>query len=1715
MSKKALDSFISWLLVMTFIFLAVCPSVTVSHAAPEPETLSITIEYNQAARNYTLSFPAVKQPYRTEITWHDPSGNPYMLGDTAGIFEAGRVTFTGLSFLPDHIYDIHVEAYANAGDTVPYAAGDQYYLADISFTGESFNVMAKMGDIEDDNYDLIPAGSLPGQAVTVSSGNNPKLRLRWKIPTIYNKTTGTVEYVTNRVSGENQFLQAGQLSTDSGALITSVGFQIIMNKGKSATQTLNFSTDYNGSGNMILEGTSQLIDGINAQGKVVSSDGYVTLMLDKNNGIEPGTEYEYTNIGIVFENAASEQITLRRTNLRTDSDNHFLVRNIDNAFRDYGSNLSSIFTPLQFEITKADVDKVQVIFRRVTNGIYPELFYQVQYAPRIDDLYTQSEKWVKIPDSVLSAGQMYGSEIVEITLSGTQNPEYYFRVVFYDSSSVNPISSSLCLDLRLLGVDSGKPPLPREIEAEPIYSGRKDVIVPSTDAGSGQVKIPMSGLRLSFEKPLNWKLIDDWNQYRNQAYTDDDYTFHVLLGTYLPETNASPEKRTIGLDGTQGIYMPVRQKRVLVFGKQDLCEDPNDPDRLVIDINKDRLLAPLAGDKLFWDYTANKSIAFENNEDPSEDGVMGDYPSFLVPNTTYYMQIFTSRYGDNDEIDSQIWANGLSESLKSRLSYVSPIISFTTWPLNEMPVPMPEIRLGIQPEINVDPVTGEIRLEGITVNYDRVLSEADWRSYTTVRDGRLVRYEIYISQNASDENSFVLVETDDAVYPDETDKLTRHVVITRDGKGVDIKPNTVYYIKARASLVLRETTGGTVTETVIGSSVFTPVKAITTPKIDTGNIDDSGRKPRAPSEFNIAADSNGDLRLSDAWVELSWIHAEKDATYELICTSTAVDPEAKEEDFDNDSYNLAFINTYSDFKFAPGDLTMTIDPNDPDLASLGFTIDGNGRIILPIRRDLLRPNRTYFFSLRAVRNQGVVQNGESMETVSIWVTVPVTTKMVKAPEYLEAVKDLQVGFNVRCYITGSDAESMELYMKKAAQPESGYVKLLRSQYSVVKDGNTYYFRVYKLEPDTLYHFRIYNKAGDKWLDYDDYGGTWENSKGDPVPAKTRDTLHQIEVRWEGEEPYEYYLEIRDEDDTQYEKLVYNSTGFTDYGYDLPDGSRIKFYREKVKRFVDEKAGHKYIYYALISGRPVRDTSGSITHRMLDTNTLYYVKLWAYNLEESLHIGPVSIRTDFSQEDYDEGKKRDNVEDVYNASAEQLLQKYYWLIDKNNSATVRALIKGDVVSGLLQASPGMTITVDFSAELAAASAYDILVPQKVLETIESNDSRLNIKLAGAEFTLNRGSIDLERHRQAALTSGAKEAMLRVRIERKNKSGAAFPSNSKLVSGIYDLRVSSVGSRYTYAELNTMIHKILTDPTAIGPFKYGIFDRELAKVLHDVERYSYRSHTELKDMIGTIMTTIEAELSRYLKDILDGGSGVPAGIMSDKPILSFPGRIGFKIEYQYEAGLIVPYAREQSSGGWAEVTGAKGYVMQVVLFRVNGPGEYAVLAKGSVPVSPGSSYEGVFGILGSKYDLTKVFGNTTIYPDNPMTGQQAVMLYAVISGRENELAGLTPNQKVASLGIGDILGVKELTGYMDNQASVSLAVRLYCEKSGIPPSMLVPSGTIVITNASQINTRLYRYVVLGIDLGYATTRNGYFDAASRSTTGQILDMVSKVLEMVGEI
>ena len=136
-------------------------------------------------------------------------------------------------------------------------------------------------------------------------------------------------------------------------------------------------------------------------------------------------------------------------------------------------------------------------------------------------------------------------------------------------------------------------------------------------------------------------------------------------------------------------------------------------------------------------------------------------------------------------------AEGLNIDLRNRISFMSPIIALLV-ALTEQPVPMPDIILGIEPQTNVDPATGDIFLEGISVSFERILTDADWARYTNVSGGKEIQYSIFISRNPSED--FVLAETLTVEYP--VQELIHRVVIKNfekpDVSIEEILPNTVY-----------------------------------------------------------------------------------------------------------------------------------------------------------------------------------------------------------------------------------------------------------------------------------------------------------------------------------------------------------------------------------------------------------------------------------------------------------------------------------------------------------------------------------------------------------------------------------------------------------------------------------------------------------------------------------------------------------------------------------------------------------------------------------------------------------------------------------------------------------------------------------------------------------------------------------------------------------
>ena len=125
-------------------------------------------------------------------------------------------------------------------------------------------------------------------------------------------------------------------------------------------------------------------------------------------------------------------------------------------------------------------------------------------------------------------------------------------MIVTDGDSNTPLGS-LAIDLSILDNDTGTPPVPREINVQPIYGGKQKITVNGTD-----VKVPLTNIRIYFEKPLFWDNSED-----------SDLTFHVLLNTYLSDNVRESETKVIGEpEVTVGYQLERRARHGRIISKR-------------------------------------------------------------------------------------------------------------------------------------------------------------------------------------------------------------------------------------------------------------------------------------------------------------------------------------------------------------------------------------------------------------------------------------------------------------------------------------------------------------------------------------------------------------------------------------------------------------------------------------------------------------------------------------------------------------------------------------------------------------------------------------------------------------------------------------------------------------------------------------------------------------------------------------------------------------------------------------------------------------------------------------------------------------------------------------------------------------------------------------------------------------------------------------------
>lgn len=1566
------------------------------------------------------------------ITYHTPQG---IVESISSNDDVNIYTITGL--VNDYIYDIRVEIF-NDVDIMGSKIGEGllYFLPRISF-------YASRG--------AQTRSAVPGGGYEI--GDKPRLSLRWVMPKVWNGNSGQVSYA-NESTAVDYMKDSLNGVYSYGLDTTSLNFKINIS---SSLSTLNSGSSQSA---IIIDfanpGYTAYVSGNQTVTSSVSgpdANGFMSFDLIGRKDMDtplppaeefglpdgdviPGTVY-YMNVKLAFKNDADDTKYAATIGKPSDLNGSTLM-----------GAYSYTYTPLRFQLSKDASDNIYVKMYKVNQGSLdlPRLFYEIQSS---DDPTIAGDWTVKktIDDSFFAPGAE--SAITLISGVGPNNKIYYKIVVKTDTTSDRIESMSMHY---ILSEDTSKSPVPKGIT----IIGR-DLVTRTVNINDENVLQKSTNVTISWEKPANW------DEIRANTETDKDVVFHILLNTNQTETNIAPYPE-LKADGISYGFFPLKYRRVLYFSSKNVKENGN------------RLEYTIKGFDLFKGYyfsgldAEGKPVIVQESIENTEN-----YPSFLLPNKVYYMQMYTTSA-----------ANRTTTELED-MSDKSIIVSFTTRAGQEVEVPLPKnLRLN-RNEADVTIGDTTIVSNFVELQFDKV--SVNWNNYTPdTTVSKAVYYDLYMSTK-TDINSFRLIGTTEElrgdlafIGADDLESTSIRTIVRNFSSqtpaytafGDKLRPNTIYYFIAKTRLVING-------EDDHKESIPTTVLAVTTVRGVIGTPDDSSKRPLAPTDFSIAEDEKGNPMVSGSRVVFTWSRGEDDVVYNIICTSRRV--EADEGPYD-DTEDAIFQSFNAEF----GNIVL-----DPSLENLEENFEYN-----PISRQCkftvdkwLFPNRLYYFTIKAVKK-------DDSSNYSSWVSIPVTTSLIEQPALLEAVKDVQLGFFFNDEDINVRTEDYNVYIK--AEDDLKYRFVTKDKYTMVRFGTTNYVRLVNLKPNTNYDINVY-KNNDETLVFTEEA------------LNTRDSSHQIEVKWRGLPGYKYELTIKTLFENDYTLLLdEDMEEYVNY-----DGRILPYYTEKSLK----TSGTSYEYYnARVKTIPVKTVDGYIEHVPLKSNTKYYIKVRAVKIDPidttlvsySKYVGPVNIRTEFNQDDYDEEDMDTKKKASFLDKIRKLEEALYWRIDIGNGVSNKLLLKGDRMVNVIQNNGTYPFTLDISKLSQEFNTDIIYVPDIVIEALDTDNKSLVIKTWEAEYTLRPGTIDTKSKNVVELKEkpNVNEIYYRFTIDRSSKSSKALPEGAVPASQINDFTMDAVGTSITYSKLKDDINDRVYNKDS------GLAQQKLNEFLNTSVKSTVTT-SQLEAVITGLMKDIEMELSVFLKNKIEGGNGAYPIVVGTKAIRDFQKPMMTKLSFTDVSGLKLPYVYYDGSNNWQKVSNVV-FVADSAVFNTVKTGEYGVLVLevAANDVSEDYLLSDDIKTLLTKYDLNDVFGSLkSFYPDDTVKVKEAILLYEKVAGGDGVGSGLSITQKADKYGLKSMV-LGGVLRDVNRQEIAFVIMTVYSQKTGANAQSLIPNRYIYISDEKGIKDIYYKHVLMTLDLGvFSLDQKGAFTPDSPVTRAELANAFVKILKITGDI
>lgn len=1683
------------LLVVVILYTLLGGMLTGIFAEDTPINI-IVDDYDNGTLKIVWNFTSAKAAV---ITYHTPTTDDKAVAATAiTVANQNFATITGLK--SDYIYDICVTFYGavNASDLPdgdPIGRGLLFFLPAITFISTT----------PDQPFTEIPGG---GREI----GGMPKLKLSWKTPKVFYDPNGTYFPQVDPNPGNNIFTPADtaeakeymqgalnhiyedgrQLSTMHYLLSISTKMNILNSGPDKATINIDqdpldaskYSVHVSGNPGVKATVTPEDTPGYRSfelwgradEGSSVDigkiPEGRDDILPDPD--ILPGTVY-YMNIKPFYKNAASTAVPAI-----TVGDNEDQGGSLLSGERSYTS------TPIRFQLTKDGANNIYVKIFKINQGSLdlPTLYYEVQST----NLPSTPGDWVvkkTMDDS-------YFSESSAVTVIQGVNPdnEIFYKIVVKSNNPYDRLESLAML--YTLSADTGRPPLPTGIAAidRTLHTG--DVTLPNTTPEQ-TTTVKSSDIKISWEKPLNW------------ATVKDDLYFHFLLSTSQTDTT---KKVPIYVNGEQwgnkSYSSKYRRVKYISAASSKIEEVGN------------RLEYTLDGFELFtWEGDTDLDggdIPF--NPDDHEDD---DYPKFLLPNTVYYMQMFTTKKEDKESPTTD------------QMSDRSIVISFTTLGDVEADVPLP---MSFELDANSKDTTTGTLLNYIDLRFDKIMN-LDWRNYTSNYDEGAYSYNIYydLYMNSRTDTEFFPIGTTQVLNDsdvgfagtDEQSTSIRARIATftaeSTGKmkecgllplddlrtavtmfGANLLPNTTYYFKIRTRLVIQDEDDPT-NKTVL-QSIDTAILPVTTILLDVTPPDDSQRKPLAPTDFQIAVNEDQNQLLTGSSVTFTWLRQEQDVIYQLIRTTGKTNPTAELSEYVDDPEYQSFLQAYDELSDGVINDAVYLDPAKPGTHPGEFNYDSATDICTYRVNMRMFSNKLYYFALKAVK---VDANRDLLDpsSESVWVSIPVTTSLIEAPVSLEVVLGAELGFFWTDITPGLTAEDYQIYVKG---PTDGDYKLMtRSQCTIVKDndGKTYYGRVKGLKTNSYYDVRVVK--GTNTLIYE------------KTAMQTRDGYHELEIKWIGkplDDYSRYEIAIMAEGESDYTLLSSADLAY----YSDKSGTAQPYYTEETARTINSDSLY---YHARIQSANVTLPGGLVTKQPLRANVKYFIKVRSVKIDPtevdfiaySKFVGPVNTRTEFNQEDYDETDRSEQQEAIFLDKMEALEKGYYWRIAIGKNQATSILLKGERVADAMRNSSGEAFTVDLTDFAINLDTDEIYLPIDVIRAMNSSDRSLIIRTAGAELMLRPTTLNAssnEQIKELYSRHGVKDLYVKLLIERSRSAAPVFASNQLRISDINDLSIQALGLSQTDKAMAQMFHdKLYNEDTGLVSQKLNMLQNAYVGsgtgTLEVINKYTQ-----------SLMDMIEKELSLYIDSTLK--SSRLANAVRD--IHEFDAPVSANLSYSAAEGLKVPYTLYDGSKSWQKVSSNTVETSSGIRFDLIKTGKFVILAAqssiGSIPA--GHWAESHIKGLASKYDLGEVFTGiqSSFMPDNIASCSEVVLLFELVTGKTAENTGLTIRQKNAKLGLDGFIHPNKLVKSAQRQDTAAVLLKLLSVKRGVSMDALRPGGRVMIRDDRSIADEYYQPVLMIVDIKVMELDElGNFNPARQMTRAELVAAFSKLLKLTGDL